>query len=115
MLPTHVYGPPAMSLRCWVVIRGSIRLQIIAVQVILFVFAIAICYLCPWHSFLCMNPTIITMNTVMLQSRIISHVPFLVLFGRYLTVTGTAGRGAAPDTAATPVLEQKEQQKQIEL
>ena len=40
----------------------------------------------------------------MLQSHNISHVPFTVLFGRFLTVTGTAGRGAAPDTAATAVL-----------
>ena len=48
-----------------------------------------------------MNPT---MNTV-LYKRNISHVPFLVLFGRFLTVTGTAGRGATPGAAATPVAE----------
>ena len=49
-----------------------------------------------------MNPT---MNTTMLQSHNISHVPFTVLFGRFLTVTGTAGRGATPGAAATPVAE----------
>ena len=71
-------------------------MQIIAVQVTLFA------TVARGNSFLFMNPT---MNTAMLHKRNISHVPFPVLFGRLLTVTGTAGRCAAPGAAATPVAE----------
>ncbi len=40
-----------------------------------------------------------------IQTKYLSHVSFPPLFERFLTVTGTAGRGATPGAAATPVAE----------
>ena len=97
MLPTHVYGPPAMTLRCWKVIRFDKHANNSPTSY-------TICYLCPWQKFCCMNPT---MNTAMLHKRNISneHFPPAIFLCTFSDSYRHSWRGAAPGAAAAPFAE----------